>query len=415
MARVRASDELKKISILYVEDEDFVRESFANMLQRDIKNVHIAKDGEEGWNLFQSHHIDIVVSDINMPKMNGIEMVKKIKENNSDVLIAFTTAFGDNEHLQKSIDLGVDGYFIKPIDINKVFMKLNSFAKSINSKDQIERYNQLLKVVLDEQREGIVLLDEDLDIKIYNNSFSEIYKKSGKEEFNSIDDIFEYCQGLDCNTKINKDWFKNLDSKKELILTCSQDEENKRYFQTTTKKVKGYIVFSITDITDLKQESSELKNEAMTDKLTGLYNRKVLDIALEKLLGKDIYIILLDIDNFKIINDTYGHLAGDKVLKSLAKLLKKTLRKYDLAIRWGGEEFIVLLKDIPNIEIGKTIAEFMRKKISELNIEKVGNFTCSFGVAHQFLKTKEDLDTLFQKADKLLYKAKKSGKNRVEA
>ena len=131
-------------------------------------------------------------------------------------------------------------------------------------------------------------------------------------------------------------------------------------------------------------------------------------------MNNDIYMILLDIDTFKIINDTYGHLIGDEVLKRLGKLLKKTLRKYDLAIRWGGEEFMVLLKDVPNIEIAKTIAELMRKKISELDIEKVGNFTCSFGVAHQFLKNKDDLDILFQKADELLYRAKKSGKNRVE-
>jgi len=279
----------------------------------------------------------------------------------------------------------------------------------------VARYSHLLQVILDEQREGILLFDEDLNIKIYNNSFKEIYKKSGREELSSIEDIFQFCHDLDNDSKIDREWFQDFDEKRELILTCTRDPHNKKYFQTITKKVKDYTVFSLTDITDLKQESAKLKTEAITDKLTGIYNRKVIEVSQNSLINTTIHMILLDIDNFKKVNDTYGHMIGDKVLVALTNILQKALRKNDLAIRWGGEEFVILLKDIPSLDIAKTIAEHLRKNINEANIDKVENITCSFGVASKYIEKKEDLDTLFQEADVLLYKAKANGKNRVEA
>ncbi len=414
MARVRASNELKKMSILYVEDEEFVRESFTNLLTRNIQSVHIACDGIEGLDLYKKHHIDIVISDINMPKMNGLEMAKQIKEINSESTIVFTTAFGDNENLQKSIDIGVDGYLIKPIDINKVFTKLNSLAKQINSKNEAERYSQLLKVVLDEQREGVVLLDENLDIKIYNNSFKNICTRVNEHKPNSIDDIFQFCRHFNTDKYIDRDWFENIDEKKDITLTCTKDENQTKYFQAILKKVKDYIVFSLTDITDLKQETTKLKAEILLDKLTEIYNRKVIDVIFDELKNTDIYMILLDIDNFKLINDKHGHIVGDEVLKVLAKMLKTSLRDNDIVIRWGGEEFVILLKTVQSLETAKTIAEGLRSKITTLKVENIDSFSCSFGVAKKYISSIDDIDELFGKADKLLYKAKENGKNRVE-
>jgi diguanylate cyclase (GGDEF)-like protein len=101
-------------------------------------------------------------------------------------------------------------------------------------------------------------------------------------------------------------------------------------------------------------------------------------------------------------------------LKILSQIIKKSIRKNDIAIRWGEEEFVVLLQNIPNLDTAKNIAENMKKQITKTQIDKVGNFSCSFGVSSYFIRESKDLNILFQKADELLYKAKKAGKNRVE-
>ena len=109
---------LKHLVCLYVEDEDFIRDSFSLMLRRYFKEVIVAKNGKDGLEQFKNNHIDIVISDIRMPIMDGIEMVKHIKEINPKVYIIFITAFSDTEYLKAAIDLNVEGYLTKPIDRN---------------------------------------------------------------------------------------------------------------------------------------------------------------------------------------------------------------------------------------------------------------------------------------------------------
>jgi diguanylate cyclase (GGDEF)-like protein/PAS domain S-box-containing protein len=166
------------------------------------------------------------------------------------------------------------------------------------------------------------------------------------------------------------------------------------------------------DITD-KRRIEEL---SITDKLTGLYNRLKLDeimlIKVEefKRYKVDFSVILIDVDDFKKVNDTYGHDIGDYVLKSIAKALKQNIRITDIVGRWGGEEFMIVCTNT-NLKNTAILAENLRKKISKITFDKVGNKTISLGVS-QF--TKEDtINSIFKKADDALYKSKSSGKNKV--
>lgn len=166
---------------------------------------------------------------------------------------------------------------------------------------------------------------------------------------------------------------------------------------------------------ELIQLKDEMKIQAERDALTGLYNRYYIDKISEEVFQKDLSILIMDVDHFKKVNDNYGHIAGDRVLKALANILISTLKKDAIAIRYGGEEFLILL---PNTKAddAQIIAERMRKVVKQSSISiaenKNINITISIGVA-SFLDDSEGLDDLLNRADEKLYEAKKSGRNSV--
>lgn len=172
-----------------------------------------------------------------------------------------------------------------------------------------------------------------------------------------------------------------------------------------------HYVAVFTDITDLN-------NLATLDKLTQIPNRLEFDKMLGYTIGiarrsdRPLSLLLLDIDHFKHINDRFGHLIGDEILKSFSRVLRQHIRLTDTVARWGGEEFIVLLPDT-SLSSAIKVADALRQKIEIHSFETVGNITCSIGVA-QFNPV-EEADDFLHRADEKLYQAKNSGRNRVIA
>ena len=168
---------------------------------------------------------------------------------------------------------------------------------------------------------------------------------------------------------------------------------------------------------ELKEKNLELERLSVTDKLTGLYNRIKLDdslsMAQERVNRYDetFGVIIIDIDFFKIVNDTHGHQAGDVILVEFSNLLAKSVRKTDILGRWGGEEFMIVCTQT-NLENIILLAEKIRKTIETFNFSVVEHKTASFGVATY--QQKETLETMIDRADQALYIAKEKGRNRVE-
>jgi diguanylate cyclase (GGDEF)-like protein/PAS domain S-box-containing protein len=182
----------------------------------------------------------------------------------------------------------------------------------------------------------------------------------------------------------------------------------------------GGLIGVIFDITEQKKLELSLQELAIYDQLTGLYNRwegenKAQALySVKKRTDVNFCMLILDIDNFKAINDQFGHTAGDHALCHIAQLLKLCSRAYDTVFRYGGEEFVILL---PSTEIDAAIliAERYRETIetSPLNLgsQQLYNMTASIGVS---VSDDGTLDELFQRADKALYKAKNNGRNQVK-
>lgn len=178
---------------------------------------------------------------------------------------------------------------------------------------------------------------------------------------------------------------------------------------------------TVFDITEIQMTRDKLKKQALTDELTHIFNRKAFN---EQLQGHiDLYsryeekesfvLMMFDIDDFKQINDIYGHIAGDKVLVEISKAIGQTLRRTDKFFRVGGEEFIILF---PLIDFGdaKIIAEKIRQNVSKLKILDDGK-TVTISIGLTKIKENDTFDTLYSRVDELLYLSKTSGKNRVSA
>ena len=179
--------------------------------------------------------------------------------------------------------------------------------------------------------------------------------------------------------------------------------------------IKGAQVI-IDDISEIKRLEEELRKTSITDFLTNTYNRRHFVNQLEneiertKRQGIAFSLVMFDLDYFKSVNDIFGHQTGDIILKCVADVVKKSIRKIDCLARWGGEEFVILMPGT-HFDQARVLAERLCKIISETNMPKISRVTASFGVTQY--NDNDTVDTIIQKADELTYLAKSRGRNQV--
>lgn len=201
---------------------------------------------------------------------------------------------------------------------------------------------------------------------------------------------------------------------KKLLVTQNKISEElvryKNHLEETNKSLTH-------EIENRKAVEKKLKHMATVDALTQIYNRRKFDELLDyeiqksKRYGGSLSIVFCDIDNFKTINDTYGHDVGDEILKSFSLLLKENLRKSDFLARWGGEEFAILITNT-SFDIVKSLVEKIKQEIESYKFDKVGNLTASFGVTN--FENNDTNTNIIKRVDKALYRAKDLGRNRIE-
>lgn len=177
--------------------------------------------------------------------------------------------------------------------------------------------------------------------------------------------------------------------------------------------IREYIQYK-RNLDSVVQENEQLRLLAYKDQLTQLYNRTFMEEQLNMQIeqvgryGKDVSLILFDIDDFKVINDVYGHCLGDKVLKELSSRIKSHIRASDIVARWGGEEFLILLPET-DVKVAEGIANKLCHLIGNHVFDCVGHVYISLGVTQ--LNTSDSFRTVLKRVDKALYLAKQHGKN----
>ncbi|WP_081646883.1 GGDEF domain-containing protein [Limisalsivibrio acetivorans] len=232
-------------------------------------------------------------------------------------------------------------------------------------------------------------------------------------EAKDIENLLDTDEGFDSIKESFDKFLKTYDSK------VDTKQEHFEGLNKDLNDIESELEAYKHEVDKLKNHLQKYRTESITDHLTGLFNRKYLEIKLSEEAerfgrhGEPFCMVMLDIDDFKHINDTYGHLIGDQVLKHIARIVKESVRKTDFAFRYGGEEFTFMLLNA-NLENSCKIAEQIREKVESTNFaikDNSFNVTVTMGVA-QYQKDEEP-ESVLDRADKNLYAGKQSGKNKV--
>ncbi len=418
----------KQITVLYVEDEKEVREAFSRTLARYTKKLIVATDGVEGLKLYKEHLPDIVISDIKMPNKDGLELAKDILEINPEQIIMFTTAHTESKYTLQALEMQVEAYLIKPINKNRFKIKLEHISKNIINNRKILKNYKVIEAIFNEQSNISVLTDFE-KIEFASKSFLELFDLNSLDDFSehyeSFIDIFAdkksiKCEEGYCNCVFSKDadlFIKQYYEIDEPVV-CLKCNDNIYKIHITPIKVENETLYSISmvDITVMHTQKMSALHDAFHDKLTSLYNRLMFDKLLDKeyqrflRYKRPLSLAIFDIDHFKNINDTFGHLVGDDILKVLATFFIENIRETDIIARWGGEEFVLLMSET-SLKEAYRVCDKLRENIKSLNLPLIPKFTISVGVS--VIEVADTKEKFFKKADIALYSAKNSGRDRV--
>ncbi|MBF0488815.1 MAG: diguanylate cyclase [Nitrospirae bacterium] len=422
---------LHRAKVLYVEDEAIIRDSIARFLRRRIKDLLLAGNGKEGLEIYKKESPDIVVTDIMMPVMDGIEMSRAIKSINEDTPIIITSAFNDEDYFLKSIEIGVAKYIKKPVNNGDLLSILAKVARAVSQQKEIESKNEFIKTILDNNPTFIMITDID-EVYFLNASFLRFLGFDTFDEFigkaNSINRFMVVKEDSFYKGKSFNVWIKeaiNTEKTDCIVFMAGKDQlksEARAYIIHANaipelQERKRYLI-TFTDISHIECDMKMFQDMAVKDALTGIFNRKKFEDELKKEIERSLRynnflaLIIFDIDHFKSVNDTYGHQTGDYVLQEITKLVSENVRKYDTFARYGGEEFVILTPET-NLAGAKELAEKLREIVQDYKFTDVGTVTCSFGVS-EYVKH-EDPAGFIKKADYALYIAKNKGRNRVKA
>ncbi|MFV0563152.1 response regulator [Malaciobacter mytili] len=394
---------LKKLTILYVEDEDVAREKLAKTLNRLFKKVYLAPNGLEGYIQFQKLHlaktpVDLVLSDINMPKMSGIEMLAQIRELDKEVPFIFTTARSESENLLKAIELKANHYILKPIDMEDVVLKSQEVCQKKYYERMLLLKNQELEQYLKALNNVAVVLkfDEEGNITFINSSFLESFDKNEDEILNTS---FRELIHTDISKEVIDSLFEIINKNKiwEGDLKYLSSDNNPFYVNSTifeieenNKKLFINIGFVSTKENLEKREFKKkvLKNIQEQNQKILIYKKEVEELRLKISKYENIIVLLKEeIENEKKKNQTrlnqLKHLETEKLTfdekqEHILKAKNKQFEDYRVMLAKVKKEKEALLEKTHvlekellerklDIERKEEMLELKRKRIEDLN------------------------------------------------
>lgn len=394
------------MKILLLEDNISLNRAIVKVLKLDSHTVQSYLDGQDVLNAL-AEHFDLYILDINVPHVNGLELLKAITAEHSEANVMMISSNTDLDSLQKAYEFGCVDYLKKPFHLEELRMKIAKLTPpeltactSLQQRRKDDTLTKRERALLE------LLLDNPHSVVNYTMIEAVVYK----EKVMSRDGLRALVRRL--RTKLHDDSIHNVIdegyslSQQPVYLTPGLD----KIIEQKTKALEEAN-------NELKLKNRALLKSSNTDPLTGLCNRHKIEecFAHEREMfaesGRTLCLVLMDLDYFKAVNDTYGHNAGDSYLKEITQILKKAFRSSDTIGRWGGEEFVILLPKT-DLKTAHEITLRLRDRIEQSGFAQIGRQTASFGLAE--LHENDSLHSIVDRADAALYRAKKMGRNRVE-
>lgn len=414
---------VKWLSVVYIEDDIDAREAMSRYLRRRVGMLHAATNAEEGLALFKRYRPQLVISDIWLPGMTGIELVSKVREIDPDVPIILISGESSLSYCHKRvgelIELDVNKFLTKPVDGKAL---LDSIQQSVQQFDRKAGMRLSVSVFMYSPL-AILVTDAERNIVITNPAFTEITGYAYTEVLGRNPRILS-------SGKMDSSFYRHMWDIISEIGRWSGEIWNRRkngelYLEWITinaiRDDEGEITHFAAIFSDMTQRSAveeKMRHLANHDALTDLPNRVLLGDRLQHAIlqaqreQEKLTMIYLDIDHFKDVNDTLGHGAGDELIKAVASTLCASVRETDTVCRLGGDEFAILLPDVGSKEMAGRIAEKVFNSVCRtyLIADKQLPIQISMGVA-MFPQDGEDADELMKHADTAMYQAKQQGRN----
>lgn len=433
-------------------------------LTSEYFEVVSAFSGMEALGKIEGCDPDIVLLDVMMPGMDGFEVCRRIKANpkTAHIPVVMVTALDQPSDRVAGLDAGADDFLTKPVDDAALFARVRSLVRLKMMTDELrmrEATGQGMGLIdpattfAEQMAAGRILLIEDRadSAAWFANA---LRRDNDVASVDTFEEALVRVRGGDFDLIIVSLGMRGFDGLRLCsqlrslpegrhvpILVVVSDGDKRKLHQALEMGVNDYLTRPV-DTNELvarvrtqlrkKRYADRLRHNvqlslemAITDQLTGLHNRRYMSRHLDNLITqaqrtqKPIAFLIMDIDFFKSVNDTYGHDIGDEVLQEFARRISANVRGCDLACRYGGEEFVVVMPET-DVPFAYSVAERLRISVEQTPVAisrapgKL-SITVSIGIAGADGSSTDSADALLHRADQALYSAKRSGRNRVVA
>jgi diguanylate cyclase (GGDEF)-like protein/PAS domain S-box-containing protein len=426
--------------VLLADDDEMIRILIRTSLEQSGFLVEEVRDGISALAVFKSLMPDVVLLDVMMPGMNGFEVCREIRKLPEAIYtpILMITGLADIQSIEQAYESGATNFIVKPITLGTLSYHVRYLLRSSQTAEQLHKSKEALSI--SEERYALAAKGAndglwDWDLHSGNIYFSERWQSMLGYEHGSfghtLENWFEHIHkddlqyveiALSNHLEGLTDHFEHehrilhKDQEYRWVLVrglAIRDTDGKPY------RMAG----SLTDITSRKKVEKQLIYNALYDNLTGLANRTLfsnrLSHAMQRLKRNQDYlfaIIFLDLDRFKVVNDSLGHRAGDEILKTIAHRLELCIRPGDTASRLAGDEFVILLEGIKDISDAERVVKRIQGKFQEpiqLSHQQIIHTSASIGIVMGSL-TYDRPEDLLRDADTAMYRAKSMGIGKYE-
>ncbi len=431
-------------------------------LSAEYFDVTTAYCGADALAICERSECDIVLLDVMMPDMDGFEVCRKLKSNPAThhIPVVMVTALDQPSDRVRGLEAGADDFLTKPVTDVALVSRVRSLARLKMVTDELRMRALTSKeigiqspereAVAETGRGGRVLIVDDrqssyermletlsaehaVDVEADPNE-ALFHAAEGNYDLVIVSLGLQNFDGLRLCSQI-----RSLERTRNVpILAVAEADNNQRLVRGLEIGVNDYLIRPVDRNEMLARVRTQIKKKryterlrdnvqasiemAITDALTGLFNRRYMETHLATLLeqaasrGKPLSVLILDIDYFKSINDGHGHDAGDDVLREFSLRIRKSIRNIDLACRYGGEEFVIVMPET-DMSVATMVAERLRRRIagepfSIQNGSRQLDVTISIGIA-ALAGPADTASAVLKRADTALYRAKRDGRNRV--
>lgn len=413
-----AAIRMPRSQILLVEDNADLRGYLARLLSQYYDVVTVA-DGDAALAAMHAQRPDLVLTDVMMQGIDGVELVRILRQDSRTMTIPviLLSARATEEARIEGLQAGADDYLVKPFGARELLARVASqLAQSEHARRaqalraEADATRNYLETILESVSDAIVVIDRDWRITFVNSKAAE---EAGKTRDTLIGQDVRQAYAIETDDPILPMLAQTLYQRIPGRMDYFHQATGRWWDVRTTASPDGLVSFN-TDVTERKAA----EKIAQHDPLTGLPNRALLYEYAEHLMsaasreGRQMAFLFFDLDRFKPINDTYGHPAGDAVLKEVARRLHPCLRGGDLVTRIGGDEFVAVLSNIGGADDAAAVARHALDRLRQPYVVDNQELTVtpSIGIS-LYPQDGQDTEELIRNADAAMYHAKENGKN----